>query len=122
MNRIHLDLKFSLLAVLRARCPSCHHGEIYPGVFSMAKRCPECGYDFYPEPGFYLGAIALGFLVSAILIIPPVIILKLWGVEASLLVIFPIIEFLVVAPLLMTYAKVLWLHLEYQTTRRLDRF
>jgi Protein of unknown function (DUF983) len=95
-------------------------GSVIKGVFAMRENCPGCGYNFHPEPGFYLGAMAVGFLLTAIVTIPPTIILKLLDVETSLLIVFPLIEFIFVGTFLMFYCKILWLHLEYRMTRRLD--
>lgn len=112
--------KFKLSSVLRARCPSCHRGQILEKVFSLRERCPECDYNFYPEPGFYLGAMAVGFLLTAIVTIPPTIVLKVMNVDSQILFVFPFLEFIFVGSFLIFYARILWLHLEYQMTDRLD--
>ena len=110
----------SLSAILRARCPGCHQGKVLEGIFTIRPLCTHCGYDFYPEPGFYMGAMAVGFLLTAILTVPPMIILKLMNVEMNLLLVFPFIEFFFIGTFLIFYSRILWLHLEYRMTDRLD--
>lgn len=65
-------------ALLRGKCPKCREGEIftYPATnlskFNvMNERCPHCGVRLEPEPGFYQGAmyIGYGFTVAALTII-----------------------------------------------------
>jgi len=111
---------FRLGSILRARCPSCHTGAVMKGLFTFYPRCEKCGYNFNPENGFYLGAMALSYLLIAMLTIPPMIALKVFNVDIAVLIAFPFVEFLVVGPLVIFYARVAWLHLEYRMTDRLD--
>jgi hypothetical protein len=112
--------KLSFLAILQARCPQCHQGKVTAGLLGIQPKCSVCEYSFYPESGFYLGAIALGFLFTAALTIPPMIILKIMDVPLEILLGFPFIEFLFLGTFLTFYSKILWLHLEYQMTHKLE--
>jgi uncharacterized protein (DUF983 family) len=112
--------QFKLGSILRARCPACHTGQVTEGIFAMRQKCPHCHYNLQPEPGFYLGAMAVGFLLTAMLTIPPTVLLKLLNVDIGLLVAFPFIEFIFVGSFLLFYCRILWLHLEYRLTDRLD--
>lgn len=112
--------KLSLGAILKARCPACHTGKVLKGVFAIRARCPVCNYNLHPEPGFYLGAMVVGFLLTAIVTIPPMIVLKLLNVDIRLLIAFPFVEFLFVGTFLLFYCRILWLHAEYQMTKRLE--
>jgi uncharacterized protein (DUF983 family) len=47
-------------SILRARCPRCNEGKVTQGLLDIRRRCPVCDYNFHPEPGFYLGAMAIG--------------------------------------------------------------
>lgn len=107
-------------SVLLAKCPACHTGKVLEGGLSIRARCPYCDYDFHPEPGFYVGAIAVGFLLSAIATIPPMIVLKVLDVDIGLLIAFPFLEFLFVGTFLMIYCRIIWLHLQFRMTARLD--
>jgi len=112
--------KLRLSSILRARCPACQTGGVLKGIFSIQSRCTHCDYDFHPEPGFYLGAMCVGYLATATLTIPPTIALKVLKVDTSLLIAFPILEFLFVGTLLIIYSRIFWLHLEFQMSDRLD--
>lgn len=111
---------FKLSSVIWARCPACHQGKVTDGLFSIHKECSHCHYNFHPEPGFYLGAMAVGFFFTALVTVPPTIVLKVLNVDLVLLITFPFVEFLFVGTFLLFYCRILWLHLEYQMTRRLD--
>lgn len=111
---------FRVGSILKALCPACHEGKVMQG-FSVRRRCPKCDYNFYPEPGFYLGAMVVGFFTTAILTVPPVIALKFLDVDISVLIAFPFIEFLFVGSFLVFYCKIIWLHLEYRISSRLNR-
>jgi uncharacterized protein (DUF983 family) len=112
--------RFRISSIFKARCPACHQGPILRNGFGIHRRCSICDHDFFPEPGFYLGAMAVAFLLTAMLTIPPTIVLKLLDVEVAFLVTFPLIEFIFLGTFLMIYSRVLWLHLEYRTSHRLD--
>lgn len=87
----------------------------------IRSKCESCGYDFHPEPGFYLGAMVVSFLLTAILTVPPMLALKLMGADVALLVAFPFIELVFVGSFLMFYSRILWLHVEHAMTRGLDK-
>src|SRR3954464_15772847 len=107
-------------SVLKARCPKCHEGKVLKGIIAIRERCPSCGYNLHPEPGFYLGAMVVGYLFTAVVTIPPMIALKLMAVDIRVLVAFPLVEFVFVGSFIVFYCRILWLHLEYETTRRLE--
>jgi len=59
-----------LSSVIRLKCPHCRTGELFEtGSFSfrqpfeMRKRCEVCNENFFPEPGFYYGAMFLSYIV-----------------------------------------------------------
>lgn len=62
----------TFVSILSLKCPRCHEGNlfIYPNSFSYKKmimmpdECPVCGLKFEPEPGFYWGAMYIGYGLS----------------------------------------------------------
>lgn len=113
-------MKIRIGSVLRGRCPACHQGSIMRNFFSLNSKCPTCGYDFNPENGFYLGAMALSYLLTAMLTIPPMIALKLMNVDMRIVLAFPFVEFLFVGTLLTYYSRIFWLHLQHEAFDHLD--
>jgi hypothetical protein len=111
----------SVSAVLRCLCPACRQASIRRGLLGLERRCPGCQADLYPENGFFLGAMAVGYLLTAALTIPPMIILKVSGASIATLVAFPLLEFAILGTFILFYSRVLWLHLERRMTGRLDR-
>ncbi|MGZ3686677.1 MAG: DUF983 domain-containing protein [Bdellovibrionota bacterium] len=107
--------------VLLARCPSCHRGKMFSGVLRIRPRCAVCGCDFHPEPGYYLGAMMVSYLVTAMLTVPVFIILKFSDAELPVLLGVPLLEYVFLCPLLMRYSRVLWRHVEFSMTTRLDQ-
>jgi hypothetical protein len=49
---------------LRLRCPVCRKGRIFAGAVKMNPQCPHCRYVFEREPGYFLGAIAIGYFIG----------------------------------------------------------
>ncbi len=57
-----------LYAIRKYKCPRCHQGDLFKtslasmqGVYNMYPNCPKCNQDFEMEPGFYWGAMYVGY-------------------------------------------------------------
>ncbi len=48
---------------LRRRCPRCGGGDVFVDRWRLRERCPGCGYRFRREPGFFLGAWFINFMI-----------------------------------------------------------
>ena len=46
------------------RCPHCGRGQLFRGVFRMMPRCQECGLSYFPEQGYYVGAMIINYIVT----------------------------------------------------------
>lgn len=64
--------------MLSAKCPRCREGDmfVFPATNvtrfnQMHANCPKCGVRLEPEPGFYQGAMYVGyaFTVSVIILV-----------------------------------------------------
>jgi uncharacterized protein (DUF983 family) len=54
---------------LHWRCPNCGRGRLFRGVFRMLLLCPECGLSYFPEQGYYLGAMIINYAVTTALVV-----------------------------------------------------
>lgn len=61
-----------LASTFTLTCPRCRRGDLFPtSSFSFDKpfmqyeHCPKCGNDYFPEPGFYYGAMFISYIGSA---------------------------------------------------------
>ena len=50
---------------LRFRCPKCGEGKVFSSFFRMRDECAVCGLSFYPESGYYVGAMYLDYIFTA---------------------------------------------------------
>ena len=50
---------------LMFRCPNCGEGRVFISFFRMRNECVVCGLSFYPESGYYVGAMYLDYILSA---------------------------------------------------------
>lgn len=57
-----------LWGLVRLRCPVCRKAPIFGGALTMHAQCPNCRYVFEREPGYFLGAIAIGYFLGVALI------------------------------------------------------
>ena len=54
------------------KCPKCREGDLFDtGSFSfqkpfeMPERCSKCGQSYFPEPGFYYGAMFMSYIITS---------------------------------------------------------
>ncbi|MBX3285616.1 MAG: DUF983 domain-containing protein [Actinobacteria bacterium] len=52
---------------LARRCPRCGDRHVFVHRYRLAERCPACGVRFTREPGFFLGAWFVNFMVLEVL-------------------------------------------------------
>jgi uncharacterized protein (DUF983 family) len=51
------------------RCPNCGCGDLFRGVFRMKSACPECGLSYFPEQGYYLGAMIINYAATTAVVV-----------------------------------------------------
>src|SRR5258707_13207422 len=51
------------------RCPHCGRGRLFRGVFRMLSRCPECGLSYFPEQGYYVGAMIINYAATTAVVV-----------------------------------------------------
>ena len=59
------SLRQAIKRGLRFRCPNCGEGRVFSSFFKMRDECAVCGLSFYPESGYYAGAMYLDYMLSA---------------------------------------------------------
>lgn len=55
----------ALKSGVRFRCPNCGDGRLFSSFFKIRDECPVCGLSFYPESGYYAGAMYLDYALAA---------------------------------------------------------
>jgi uncharacterized protein (DUF983 family) len=51
------------------RCPNCGRGRLFRGIFRMLSRCPECGLSYFPEQGYYVGAMIINYVATTAVVV-----------------------------------------------------
>lgn len=58
-------------SILYLTCPRCHEENLFPTgsfqfvkPFEMREYCPHCNFNFYPEPGYYYGAMFISYIFT----------------------------------------------------------
>jgi len=93
------------------RCPECGKGRLFRGLFSMAPSCPECGLNFHPEHGYYVGAMYLNYGATVAIALPTSLLLLSRFTARELL--GPLIAFGLLFPLFFfRWSRAFWLAVE----------
>lgn len=106
-----MRLRTALGRALRLRCPRCGGGRMFRGFYAMNDACGACGLDFRQEHGYYVGAMYVNYLATAVV-----------GLAAALLlirhypfgvIVGPLLAWAVVFPLVFfRWSRSLWLAAE----------
>jgi uncharacterized protein (DUF983 family) len=60
-----------LYSILAMKCPRCHEGKLWRSplykmkLYDMYTNCPVCGLKYEQEPGFWYGAMYMGYTFSS---------------------------------------------------------
>jgi len=79
----------------------------------MHLRCPVCGLLFAREPGYFLGAMYISYIVGlGIVAVFAVVVwaITAWGFTKDVIV--AVVAFLPLAPAITLFSRVLWIYLD----------
>lgn len=67
-DAVHRSLPLSLWrAGVLGRCPACGRTSMFSGYASMHERCAECDLRYQTSSGAWLGALAIGYGIGALM-------------------------------------------------------
>jgi uncharacterized protein (DUF983 family) len=106
-------LRVLLARAFRRRCPLCGAKGIFKNWFTIHERCPNCGYQFARESGYFLGAYPLNLVAAEIIPIGAMIALLIWTDISWILLEAILIPLAVGLPFLFfPYAQMIWMAID----------
>ena len=105
--------------MLRWKCAKCHDGEVYKtanaynfsNMDKMHDSCPKCNQTYWPEPGFYYGAMYVSYALSIALSVSVfVAMIVLWEFEVVRYLIINTAVLLLAFPWMFRTSRVVWLN------------
>lgn len=109
----------TLKAILKAKCPRCHTGDIYTYPLikihkftDTNKLCPHCKLMFEREPGFFFGAMYVSYVFSVAILLSTAFMLYFGFGDPAYWVYVVTIPLVVIIflPLSFRYSRVLYLY------------
>lgn len=106
-------------ALLQGKCPRCRKGNIFTYTLGgklfqfnkMNKTCPHCEVRLEPEPGFYQGAMYVGYGITIAVIMIISAILYFSGHPSDRVYISTVIGVMILLiPLNYRYSRILYLY------------
>lgn len=103
-----------LQAMLHLRCPQCRRGLVFRTTVAMNNLCPVCGLKFEREPGYFTGAVYIGFALVAFFLGAVSFALNISFTEINFIWSFLIACALLLplSPLLIRYSKIIWMTID----------
>jgi uncharacterized protein (DUF983 family) len=107
---------------VKRQCPECGAGGIFTNWFTIKDACPNCGYVFAREGGYFLGAYALNLVAAEFITVALLIAFLIktdyhWVVLEAIFIPMAIILPLVFFP----YSRMLWMALDLSFTHENQR-
>lgn len=108
-----------LYSIFRFKCPRCHEGDLYKtplasmqGIYNMHEHCPKCNQPFEMEPGFYWGAMYIGYgLSSAYMLTAMVIFIFVFDLSVNQSFAAAIAGGLIIVPIVARLARAIWINI-----------
>ncbi|NNE75235.1 MAG: IS1 family transposase [Acidimicrobiales bacterium] len=100
-----------LYLALRLRCPHCASGPVFDRA-RQRTNCPECGYRFERESGYFLGAMVVSNAVIGVVALIVMLVLIFTGRSPLVAVGLPILTALVAMPLFLPFSRTIWMALD----------
>lgn len=106
-------------ALLHAKCPHCRQGTMFVhplknlGKFNqMNAQCPHCHVGLEPEPGFYQGAMYVGYALTVAVTILVFVAVYLLGITSMWTpAVLVIVTMVLLVPINYRYSRVLYLYM-----------
>jgi len=61
------------------RCPACGIGQVLKNLFHRHENCPQCGFEFNREDGFFIGGIPISYGLICVLWVLPLMVVWFAG-------------------------------------------
>src|SRR5919197_1066237 len=107
-----------LVAMLRQRCPRCLIGPVFRGILTMNERCPQCGFRFGRESGYFTGAMYASSLISLPIVFGIFLILWTFSTKTLLavevMVLVTAVVYIPLVPLVWRYSRVAWMYFDWR--------
>jgi len=100
--------------LLRLRCPVCGKGKIFRGFLDTPDSCPECGFYFMRETGYFLPHAPISYLLIVMAAAFAFALLRLvFHVESDVVVLSTMVVFAVAFGLWSNrYTKMIWMTID----------
>jgi uncharacterized protein (DUF983 family) len=106
-------------ALLHAKCPKCRQGDMFVHSLTniarfnqMHQTCPVCSERLEPEPGFYQGAMYVGYALSVAVTAFVFILVFVFNIESMWLPVIIVAAIMVLLiPVNYRYSRVLYLYM-----------
>src|SRR5688572_19213910 len=100
--------------LLRLRCPVCGKGKIFRGYLDTPDRCPECGFYFMRETGYFLPHAPISYLLIVFAAAFAFVLLRLvFHIQSDAVVLSSMLVFAVAFGVWSNrYTKMIWLTID----------
>lgn len=106
-------------AIIKCKCPRCREGDIFCNknhyalkqIFLMPTRCRKCGSKIDKEPGFFYGAMYVGYGLSVAYLVSVYVAMLVLVGEFSIIsyLLISIVSLVILTPVVFRLSRSIWL-------------
>lgn len=115
-----------LYSILNLKCPKCHEGDLFlhknhynlSKMDKMPDRCPNCDLKYWPEPGFYYGAMYVSYALTIALSVAVFVLMNVfWVFDILWYLGINSVLILLLFPPIFRYSRAVWINffVKYKT-------
>jgi uncharacterized protein (DUF983 family) len=106
---------WALNGIVQNHCPRCARTPVFHHLVMMNRKCSSCGYVYERENGYFLGAMVIGYALSAFSAVPTLI-AGFWVYHAELLPVTALacVQVIVLSPVIFRFARLAWIYLDFR--------
>ncbi len=106
-----------LFSIFRLKCPRCHEGNLfltknpynYSNIDKMPDHCPVCNKKYWPEPGFYYGAMYVSYALTIALSVAVFVAMSvLWHFDLAWYLGINTVSILILFPPIFRVSRAIW--------------
>lgn len=114
-----MSQKSAFAAALAGKCPQCRKGDVFQYPLTrlskfakMNQSCSNCELRYEVEPGFFIGAMYLSYVVTVTLLITVGLTLYVLNINGVYIYITSVVLInLLLLPIIFRYSRIVFLHL-----------
>ncbi len=101
------------ISMITLKCPKCAEGKMFNAPFKMNETCPNCGFKYEREDGYFTNAAVIASIFYSFIVAPTLLIMVALNKPIPDIAITLTILTLITVPIIFHYSRSIWLYIDF---------